>query len=103
MFSNNDTLGSSDARFDHWSAVSERGLHKRDGNATTDDGVIPIRRAASNRLAELVHHLGGVPMRDARRAVQHTDTNCDDDPLSIVAAALLELRRDAAQNRYIGV
>lgn len=68
-----------------------------------DGDVIPIRRSTPDRLAELVHHLGGVPMRDARRAVQRTDHTADNDPLSIVAAALLELRQNTTQNRCIGV
>lgn len=96
MFNTNETLGSSNVRFDRRTA----GQHT---NASADDA-IPIRRATPGRLADLVHHLGGVPLRDARRAVDHTETTCTDhDPLSIVAAALIELRRGTDQNRYIGV
>lgn len=54
------------------------------------------RMAAADRLAELVHHLGDVPLQRARRAVQHSDKTCAQyDPLSIVAAALVQLRRDS--------
>ena len=73
-------------------------------NANDERPIDPIRKATPDRLAELVYHLGDVPLREARRAVHRTGQVSDcHDPLSIVAAALVQLRRDANQHRYIGV
>jgi len=66
----------------------------RFGAALSSEGaVIPLRRT---RLAELVHHLGGVPVGEARRAIRRSGQTCpQDDPLDIVAAALIQLRQDS--------
>lgn len=65
--------------------------HSAPGTSTTG---VPLDTTRRDRLAEFVHHLGDVPMRDARRAVHHCEARTD-DPLSVVAAALLTLRREA--------
>jgi len=67
--------------------------HQHDVPVVGTNGV-PLETTRRDRLAEFVHHLGGVPMPDARRAVHHCDAPVDDDPLAVVAAALLALRRD---------
>lgn len=58
----------------------------------------PIQTATPDRLAELVHHLSDAPLHEARRAIRHTHKTCNDhDPLSVVAAALVQLRRNERQ------
>ena len=53
-------------------------------------------RPRPDRLAELVHHLGEVPLTEARRAILQTGADRDHlDPLSVVAGALVQLRREA--------
>ena len=48
-----------------------------------------------DRLAELVHHLSDAPLSDARRAVQrHRPAGDVADPLTVVAAAMVELRNE---------
>lgn len=66
----------------------------------------PPRRTAGlddtpyERLAELVHHLSDASMIDARRAVHHHGGSADiDDPLDIVATALVHLRRRSSTER----
>lgn len=82
------------------------GENKAPGSSTVDPSSIVItiepehsaviRRASPHRLAELVHHLSDASVSEARRAVHQTNATCDErDPLTIVAAALLQLRRDA--------
>ena len=58
-------------------------------------GGVPMETTRRDRLAEFVHHLGDVPMPDARRAVHRCGASIDNDPLSVVAAALLILRRES--------
>ncbi len=90
MFGDSRAFGSS--------AVSSGHSARGDEGAAT-----PIRKASPDRLAELVYHLGDVPLVEARRAVRRTGQAGDShDPLSIVAAALVQLRRDADRHRYIG-
>lgn len=55
----------------------------------------PIQSAAPDRLAELVHHLSDASLHEARRAVRHANETCKNrDPLLVVAAALVQIRRD---------
>lgn len=65
------------------------------------DTAPPASRAApSERLAELVHHLSGVPLVDARRAVHHNAVaDRIDDPLAIVAGAIVQLRHQPRRPR----
>ncbi len=52
---------------------------------------------STDRLAELVQHLGDVSLLEARQAVELVPEPANRlDPLSVVAAALVHLRR----NRY---
>jgi len=56
------------------------------------------QRALPHRLAELVHHLSDAPVGEARRAVHLSGQDSDlGDPLSIVAAALVQLRHNPSR------
>jgi len=90
MFGQNEAFGSNEVN--RTSTTITIGREQAHGYAA----IIPIRRASPDRLAELVHHLGDVPVSDARRVIRRTGKTCDEhDPLTIVAGALLQLRREA--------
>ena len=59
------------------------------------NSTIQRRDTTNDRLADLVHHLGGVSLVEARRAVwRNAPTNNIGDPLAIVAGALVQLRNE---------
>ena len=58
----------------------------------------------SERLADLVHHLSEVPMSEARRAVHHNAlAGKTDDPLAVIAGALVQLRNERRGSASAGM
>ena len=56
---------------------------------------VQTRGASRERLADLVHHLGDVPLSKARRAVRSNAVAArTDDPLEVIAGALVQLRNE---------
>lgn len=88
MFSNSAALGSNKM----WFGVSPLGA----GNGSGERFGASVSATPADRLAELVHHLGAVPMAEAHRAIRRSGHEFgEDDPLSLVAGALVQLRRDS--------
>ncbi len=86
MFGDNKASDPNEVEVGHASTLTR--------NSSSGRAAVSIQRASLHRLAELVHHLSDVPETEARCAVRLTGHACDsEDPLSIVAAALIELRR----------
>lgn len=87
------SLHSSNSAHSSSSAHSSNSVHPN----RTANPVITAQAAdtPSERLADLVHHLCEVPMSEARRAIHHNAlAHRSDDPLAVVAGALVQLRNE---------